>query len=190
MLDFEVIKKIRVVEVCGRYGIQLRYRGDFATAVCKLPTHKPRDKGRTFSVNVAENYWRCFSDSCNAKNSGRKGGDVINLVALLEKCSEYQAAEKLAAWYGLDNKKAVGSSGTKPERSNGVVVQSQVTTSSKNGKPQRFMQTIDDWFDALVVRGDQEIDDAAYWKRIKNAFKSRLIQNWKDGVKAGKEGKT
>lgn len=178
-LDFEEIKKIRIVEICGRFGIALRYRGDFATAVCKLPTHKPGDKSRTFSVNVRENYWRCFSDSCNAKNQGRKGGDVINLVALLEKCSEYQAAEKLATWYGLN-----GSGAPKPAQPSA----SSRTEVQDSAKPQRFMQTIEGWFDALIVRGDQEEEDV-YWKRVRNGVKAKLMENWRSGVKAGKEGK-
>lgn len=187
-LDFEEIKKIRIVEICGRFGIALRYRGDFATAVCKLSTHKPGDKSRTFSVNVRENYWRCFSDSCNAKNQGRKGGDVINLVALLEKCSEYQAAEKLATWYGMNGNgkppAQVGSSATAVPRT-----PSEDSTTGQNGKPQRFMQTIDAWFDALIVRGDQE-DEDVYWKRVRNGIKAKLMENWRNGVKAGKEGKS
>ncbi|MGH7783409.1 MAG: CHC2 zinc finger domain-containing protein, partial [Candidatus Binatia bacterium] len=135
-LNFEEIKKIRIIEVCARYGIALRYRGDYANGVCKLPTHKQGDKTRTFSVNVAENYWRCFSDSCNAKNQGRKGGDVINLVALLENCSEFQAAEKLATWYGL-----TGNGKPPTHRSSSAQAvpstPSQPSTAGENGKPKR-----------------------------------------------------
>jgi hypothetical protein len=176
-LNFEEIKKIRIIEVCARYGIALRYRGDYANGVCKLPTHKQGDKSRAFSVNVAENYWRCFSDSCNAKNQGRKGGDVINLVALLENCSEFQAAEKLATWYGLNGKELLSTA------------QKPIVNSGQNGKPKRFMETIDLWFDELVKRGDQE-DEPAFWHRVRNGVKAKLMENWRNGVKAGKEGKS
>lgn len=185
-LNFDEIKKIRVIEVCARYGIALRYRGDYANGVCKLPTHKPGDKSRTFSVNVRENYWRCFSDSCNAKNNGRKGGDCINLVALLENCSEYQAAEKLATWYGLNGKAKAPVVGAHAEPNNGKPF--NPSTRGTEVKPSRFMETIDAWFDELVRRGDQE-DEATYWKRLRNGVKSKLLDNWRAGVKAGKEGK-
>ena len=79
MLDFSELKKIRIPEVLSRYGVSLRYRGEWASAPCPLPTHKTGDKARTFTVNLQQNYWRCFSESCNEKNGGRKGGDVINL---------------------------------------------------------------------------------------------------------------
>src|ERR1019366_2262100 len=102
MLDFKEIKQIRITDVLGRYHVALKFKGQWATCICPLPTHKAGDKGRNFSVNVAQNYWRCFSESCNANNGGKKGGDVINLVALLENCRESEAAQKLATWYGIE----------------------------------------------------------------------------------------
>ena len=101
MLDFAEIKKIKIIEVAARYGVRLKYRGDWGSGPCPLPTHRKDDRGRNFTVNVRENYWRCFSQSCNDNNEGRKGGDVINFVALMENCREKEAAQKLAEWYGL-----------------------------------------------------------------------------------------
>ncbi len=87
MLDFEAIKRIPIVEeAVGHYRLPLRLRGDYANAICPLPTHKEGDRTKSFSINLAGNYWRCFSDSCNAGNGGKRGGDVINLVAAMEKC--------------------------------------------------------------------------------------------------------
>ena len=71
-------------------------------ARCPLPSHKPNDKDKNFSMNVEQNYWRCFSDSCNAANGGKRDGDVINLVALLENCTNWQAPQKIAEWCGLN----------------------------------------------------------------------------------------
>src|SRR5450631_1105559 len=101
MLNFEEVEKTKLTDVLGRYGIRLRFKGEWASAPCPLPTHKAGDKGRNFTINLAQNYWRCFSASCNEKNEGRKGGDVINFVALMENCRERDAAQKLADWYGL-----------------------------------------------------------------------------------------
>ena len=105
MLSFEEVKKIRMVDVVGRYGIRLRFKGEWATAPCPLPSHTAGDKGRNFTINLGHNYWRCFSASCNQKNEGRRGGDVINFVALMENCRERDAAQKLATWYGLTENK-------------------------------------------------------------------------------------
>jgi hypothetical protein len=102
VLDFAEVKKIKLTDVAGRYAIKLRYRGEWASAPCPLPTHKAGDRGRNFTINLAQNYWRCFSESCNEKNGGKKGGDCINFVALMENCRERDAAQKLADWYGLN----------------------------------------------------------------------------------------
>jgi len=96
MLDFAELKKIRITDVVARYGIRLQFKGEWTSAPCPLPTHKAGDKSKSFTINLPLNYWRCFSASCNEKNEGRKGGDVINFVALMENCRERDAALKLA----------------------------------------------------------------------------------------------
>jgi DNA primase len=104
-LDFARIKEIKLVDIMGRYGITLRFKGEYAAAICPLSTHKEGDTSKSFSINLVGNYWRCFSESCNANNGGKKGGDVINFVALKEGISQLEAAKKLAAWYGIADAK-------------------------------------------------------------------------------------
>lgn len=101
-LNFARIKEIRIVDVVGRYGISLTTKGAWANGVCKLPTHKANNNGKNFSVNVAGNFWRCFSQSCNEANGGKRGGDVISFVALMENCSPKDAAQKLSDCYHLE----------------------------------------------------------------------------------------
>jgi DNA primase len=125
VLDFNEVKKVRITDVVGRYGIRLRFKGEWASAPCPLPTHKAGDKGRNFTINIPQNYWRCFSASCNEKNEGRRGGDVINFVALMENCRGRDAAQKIADWFSVNGKTAVCKPPTKtapqiearPERS-------------------------------------------------------------------------
>lgn len=107
MLNFQLIKEIKLTDVMARYKIALRFRGEYAVCACPLPTHKRGDTGKSFSIHLAGNYWRCFSDSCNANNGGKRGGDVINFVALMEGCREKDAAQKLADWYGIQSAKFV-----------------------------------------------------------------------------------
>jgi hypothetical protein len=59
------------------------------------------DTGKSFSINLAGNYWRCFSESCNENNGGKRGGDCINFVALMDGVSQLEAAKKLATWFGM-----------------------------------------------------------------------------------------
>lgn len=56
MVNFEAIKHgVRITDVRARYGIQLRFRGVWASAKCPLPSHKDADKDKTFQVNTAGN---------------------------------------------------------------------------------------------------------------------------------------
>jgi hypothetical protein len=182
MLDFEAIKQIPIADVAiGRYHLQLAHKGDYATCACPLPTHKQGDRSRSFSINVKRNFWRCFSESCNANNDGKKGGDVINLVALMERCGPKDAAERLSAWHGVGKKET-------PQR----MVEGSSATEHQKVNPDhsiprdtvKYMQGIDTWFDELFKRGEKEVD-VDYWKRIRKGVKSKLVESYKNG-KAGK----
>ena len=54
-------------------------------------------------------------------------------------------------------------------------------TNSLSGavKP-RYMQEIDQWFDEVIVHGDQE-DEESYFKRLRNAIKAKLIESFRSG---------
>jgi DNA primase len=134
-LDFEQIKKASILEVLKRYGVTLKGRGDWHYAKCPLPTHESKDSRTSFGVNVPQNFWLCHSDSCRMNKGNKKGGDVINLVQVLEKCSMLQAAQKLVDWYGLnESKKATASNGTKPKESVAVVIPPDSTELPKESK--------------------------------------------------------
>lgn len=206
MLDFAEIKKIQLTDVLGRYGIRLRFKGEWANAPCPLPTHKDGDKARSFTINLPQNYWRCFSESCNEKNAGRKGGDVINFVALMENCRERDAAQKLAEWYGLNgnerqptpkivaksernvNQNKTGphmESRVMPKGGEGKVVIPTSTKCLPDSNPSAiavkgYMQEIDAWFDELFGLSP-EVAAEEYWKKARNGVKARLIQSYKNG---------
>ncbi|MGD0796086.1 MAG: CHC2 zinc finger domain-containing protein [Acidobacteriaceae bacterium] len=182
MLDFEAIKRIPIVEVAvGHYHLPLRFRGDYANATCPLPTHRQGDKAKAFSINLPGNYWRCFSDSCNAGNGGKRGGDVINFVAAMEKCREKDAAEKLASWFGVGKEKAAPRMEARPVSTK----QHQKTypEPSTGSDSVKYMQEIDAWFDILFRRGQEETD-LEYWKRCRNEVKSKLVESFRNGKKS------
>ena len=182
MLDFAEIKRIRVVDVCGRYQVTLKFRGDYANAQCPLPTHKEGDKGKSFSINIPGNYWRCFSDSCNANNGGKRGGDVINFVAAMEKCREKDAAQKLADWYGVGQSKTPVrmEQGSQPKQTAKL---KDYPDSKPSDSGVKYMAEVDAWFDALFKRGERETD-LEYWKRTRNGVKTRLVDSYRAGKKA------
>ena len=100
-LDFGKIKAIPILAVCGKYGIKLRFNGEWGSALCPLPSHKQGDKDKTFQVSVRQNFFKCWSKSCNEK-AGCKGGDVISFVALMENCSQFAAAQKLSEMFEIE----------------------------------------------------------------------------------------
>src|ERR1017187_8689221 len=104
-LDFTRLKAIPISDVVGKYGIQLRFRGEWGSAICPLPSHKKGEKEKTFSVNTLQNYWKCFSASCN-ESAGCKGGDTINFVALMDGSTQLAAAKKLAEWFNIGETKS------------------------------------------------------------------------------------
>jgi hypothetical protein len=185
-LDFARIKEIKLVDVMGRYGVPLRFKGEYAAALCPLPTHKDGDTSKSFSINLQQNYWRCFSEGCNEKTGGKKGGDVISFVAFKEGIAPLEAAKKLATWYGIADAKTKtpvhmeqGSKGNIDAKNS-----QNITTGSdsvKNGE--RYMQDVEAWFDSIIQRGEQE-DDTQYSKRVLNAIKKKLVESYRSGQKS------
>jgi DNA primase len=186
MLDFNRIKEIKLTDVVARYKIALRFRDEYAVCACPLPTHKHGDTGKSFSIHLGGNYWRCFSDSCNANNGGKRGGDVINFVALMEGCRERDAAQKLAQWYGVPESKTpqhmAEASKEKPKTNTSSSIPN-ITTS--NGSAKRYMAETEAWFRELCVYGDESED--AYQARILKGLKNRCYESYQRGLKEGRK---
>ena len=186
-LDFNRIKEIKLVDIMGRYGIPLRFKGEYAAAICPLPTHKEGDTQKSFSINLPGNYWRCFSESCNANNGGKKGGDCINFVALKEGISQLEAAKRLASWYGIADttKTAATQTKTPQHMASGSSEKQPAKDSLENtsrSENVKYMQEVEAWFYTLVVRGDQESDED-YWARILKGVKTKLVESYRSGQK-------
>lgn len=169
MVNFDEIKTIKVVEVLGeRYKIRLRYRGDYASGLCPLPTHKPNDKDRSFAVHIPSNTWRCFSKSCG----NERPADVITLVKVMEGCRPYEAAQKLEEWY----KKPAPTNGNRNvqgAQSNplpNTPVKAQVSDSGKG-----FMASLRPWWDEVV---SFEPD------AMKKAVFDKIFESYKNGKTA------
>jgi hypothetical protein len=194
-VDFAEIKsRVKITDVCLRYGVKLRFNGDWGSAPCPLPSHKPNDKDKTFQVSISGNYFKCWSVSCNEK-AGAKGGDCINLVALHDGISQYDAAKKLSEWFGIGIDKRL-STETKPivnkaKTAPHIGARRETKPTQKDSKDfsspavaVNYMASIDTWFDQTFKPLPDE-EDENYWKRLRKAVKQKLV----DSYKAGQRGK-
>jgi DNA primase len=96
-VDFKSVKaKVSIETVLSHYDVRLRRVGaDQFRGKCPLPTHSSVRSNDSFSVSFTRNAWSCQSASCIAARSGRVGGNVLDLVAEMERCSIREAALRL-----------------------------------------------------------------------------------------------
>ena len=97
---FETVKaSVSVPDAAKMYGLRPNHHG-----MVRCPFHDDRHP----SLKLNEDYFFCFG--CGAK------GDVIDLVARLFNLTSLQAAQKLAADFGLDPKPPTAAAMVKPKR--------------------------------------------------------------------------
>jgi hypothetical protein len=100
-VDFRQITADVAIElVLQRYGGRVRRIGGELRGPCPLPTHTSGRSRDSFSVSVARNVWSCRSQSCMQARGGNPGGNILDLVALMEGCSVRDAALRLQDWRG------------------------------------------------------------------------------------------
>jgi DNA primase len=102
-VSFDEIKKVVTLQMAiEHYGIQLRHVS--ATTLrgkCPLPSHGSEKSKESFTATLTKGIggaWACQSQSC-IKARGRVGGNVLDFVAAMEKCSVRDAAIKLQMWF-------------------------------------------------------------------------------------------
>jgi len=126
-VDFHVLKQsIGIEQVLASYRVELKRAGhNQLRGPCPLPTHGSERSRQSFSVDTAKNVWACHSNSCCEVRQGRVGGNVLDLVALLEGCTIRDAALRLRDWgcgqrygsnIGEQQLASKGSSGSSPDR--------------------------------------------------------------------------
>jgi DNA primase len=123
--DFKSLKqRIPIDHVLSRYGVKLRSVGPHTLCgACPLPTHTSRHSRQSFSVNSSLHVWSCHSISCVAARGGHLGGHVIDLVAIMERCSLREAGLRLQDWFRVRTSQtplvrvpAMASSAAEPNR--------------------------------------------------------------------------
>lgn len=101
--DFRSIKQsVSMERVLAHYSIQLRKVNQSSLrGKCPLPTHSSSSGAESFGVNTAKNIWACQSESCVKARHGKKGGGVLEFVAVMGQTSIRDAALNLQNWFGV-----------------------------------------------------------------------------------------
>jgi DNA primase len=103
-VSFDEIKRtVTLAMVIERYGWHLRKGGvEILRGKCPLPSHSSQESKESFIATLNKGTggaWSCHSNSCAAARGGRRGGNVLDLVAAVENCSVRDAAIKLQTWF-------------------------------------------------------------------------------------------
>jgi DNA primase len=90
-VDFKAVKQaVPIGQVLDHYGVKLKKSGKELRGRCPIHQGEGAD---SFHVSTEKNAFHCFS--CQAK------GNVLDLVAAMEKCSVRDAGLKLQQWFNL-----------------------------------------------------------------------------------------
>lgn len=100
-VDFRIVKqRVSIDQVLQHYGVRLRRTNHKSLrGFCPLPTHSSEKRRESFGADVERNIWACQSTSCSSARQGKKGGNILDFVALMESCSIRDAAVKLQEWF-------------------------------------------------------------------------------------------
>src|SRR5580693_7169896 len=112
-VNFAELRNIPIASVLTHYGVEVRKRNQTElVASCPFPSHRDSAHQKdTLAISLEKNRWYCHSDSCRAASNKPKGGDCIDVVAMMENLTPLDAAKKLAELFG--------SQPTKPNNVNG-----------------------------------------------------------------------
>jgi DNA primase len=102
-VDFKAVKHAVSMEMAlAYYGVMLRrIHGPCLRGRCPLPSHASRSSAQSLIVDTGKNAWACYSASCVTSRGGRTGGNVLDFVAAMERCSVRDAALKLQEWFAV-----------------------------------------------------------------------------------------
>jgi DNA primase len=99
-VDFGTLKaNVLIGAVLEKYGVKYKQpNAEYLRADCPLPSHTSKESKCSFAVNLQKNIWCRKSTSCN-QVAKKKGGDVLDFVALMESAPVLTAAKKLLEWF-------------------------------------------------------------------------------------------
>ena len=109
-IDFTALKRqVSIKDVLSRYGLLAGlHEKKPGRLVGPCPIHGGKN-GTSFNVDLEKNVFHCFSQ-CG-------GGNVLDLVMKIEKCSIREAGEKVSDWFGLKFERSGRKAASKPTES-------------------------------------------------------------------------
>jgi len=97
-VDFRQIKeRVSIEALLSRYEVRLHKSGQSLRGACPIPCGMEGGQN-CFSVNSQKQVFKCFHKGCDAV---KQGGDVLELVKLVEGVSLREAGVKLAEWFAV-----------------------------------------------------------------------------------------
>ena len=94
-VDFKAIKAaITMEQLLGHYQILDQFKRTSESLNGPCPIHKGSNPTQ-FRVSTTKNLWNCFSDC-------EHGGNTLDFITKMEKCSIHAAALKAIEWFNLD----------------------------------------------------------------------------------------
>lgn len=130
-VDFKEVKAAVSLEmVLARYNIALRrVNRESLRGACPLPSHSSKGE-QSFGVHTSKNVWACQSASCVKSRQGRRGGNVLDFVAVMEGCTIRDAALKLANWFNVSD----GGRASPPDKKMKPAASEQLVAERKEGE--------------------------------------------------------
>jgi DNA primase len=163
-IDFKAMKQAVSMEmVLAHYNVRLRrVNKSYMRGKCPLPTHAASTSADSFGVHTEKNAWACQSDSCVKMRSGKKGGNVLDFVAVMENCSIRDAAIKLHDWFRAG---APSAPAKEPERKQGSELVSERKQEPEVGenRPLQFTLRDVDCAHEYVAQRGLTTETAAYF---------------------------
>jgi CHC2 zinc finger len=207
-IDFKEVKAMAsMADVLAHYGVRFQHKTQIYLP-CPLPSHTSKHSSNSLSVNLERNIWACKSESCISGRNGKEGGNVLDFVMWMERCDLKSAAAKIVEWFGTKQNapspERSAISGT-PDNPNPPAEEHNLvdwlerktpdalwanpgvradnpsppdhnsSAGNGNSNPKGYMKDVDVWFESLIT-------DPPDWKKIKTAFKARLIESYKNGA--------
>src|SRR5206468_4409817 len=93
-VDFKAVKaSVSMLQILEHYGLTERFKRSNDSLSGSCPLHNG-DNPTQFRVSISKNCWNCFGQC-------KRGGNVLDFVALKENVSVREAAIRISEWFGL-----------------------------------------------------------------------------------------
>ncbi len=158
-IDFRMLKdRISIQSVLDHYNVRGLRRANQHTlrGACPLPTHSSDSSKESFSANTEKQVWACQSNSCAGARNGKRGGNILDFVSIMERCSIREAAEKLNELFLAPTRGAteVGKGSESAEKEKLVSEKEMGSGAGESNKPLSFtLKDIDHGHPFLIARG-------------------------------------